>query len=65
VRSALLDVAAQVERLLSEGWVVMADMRAAVHGRASRTLQNRVRRWEASAERVLFELLAALELNAE
>lgn len=61
VRSAQIEVGEQVERFVSQGWSLMSDMHAAAHARESRDLTQRFHRWEADVERVLFELLAALE----
>lgn len=64
VRSALLEVRPQLDALLSQGGELVVDLHEAAHDRASAVAKDRTRTWEAMAERVLFELLAALDRNA-
>ena len=65
VRSALLEVRPLLEGLLAEGRGHAVDLHEAAHHRAFAVDDDRVRTWESTAERVLFELLAALELHPD
>lgn len=63
VRSALLEVRPQLDALVSQGGDLIVDLHEAAHHRASAVDKERLSSWEATAERVLFELLASLELH--
>ena len=65
VRSALLEVRPQLDALLSQGGELMVELHEAAHHRSFTVDSDRLRSWESTAERILFELLAALELHPE
>lgn len=64
VRSALLEVRSLLGRLIVDGGGLAADLHEAAHHRVLLVDAARVRDWESTAERVLFELLAALDSSA-
>lgn len=64
VRSALLEVKSLLERLITDGGGLAADLHEAAHHRILIVDVVRVRDWESMAERVLCELLAALDSSA-
>ena len=65
VRSALLEVKPLLDPLVIEGGGLAADLHDAAHHRGIVVDANRLSEWESTAERVLFELLAALETSTQ
>jgi hypothetical protein len=55
VRSALLEVKPLLERLVTDGGGLAADLHEGAHHRAFPVDMDRVRDWESMAEEVLFE----------